>query len=115
MDNGHITAAAWLARRMIRDMWSAWVQGFIGDSPQRGARGHKPPRSVWWVGERGHGGEEGMVGVQRAKGVLRDTWVTTLQKGTSIFHHAELFGVLQCEVKHRALVIEFQLVEITAP
>lgn len=36
------------------------------------------------------------------KGVLRDTWVTTVQKSTSIFHHTGLFGVPECEVKHRA-------------
>lgn len=96
---------------MIRDMWSAWVQGFIGDSPQRGMRGHKPALGVRWQGSEGT--EVG--GVQRVKGVLRDTWVTTLQKSTFIFHHTELFGVSQCEVKHIAFIVGFQLLEITAP
>lgn len=95
---------------MIQDMWSAWVQGFIGDSLQRGTRGHKPALSVRWQGSEGT--ETG--GVQQAKGVLPDTWMTTLEKSTSIFHHTELFGVSQCEVKHRAFIVGFQMFEITA-
>lgn len=89
---------------MIRDMWSAWVQGFIGGSPPREARGHARRRSAGGREKEGPG-----VGGTVCKGVLRDTWVTTLQKSTSIFHHTELFGVSQCEVKLRALVVRFQL------
>lgn len=41
-----------------------------------------------------------MRSVYGAQGVLQDTWMTTLQKSTSIFHHAAaLFGVSQYEGK----------------
>lgn len=81
-----------------------WVQGFKGDSPQRGASIRWPRSEVTEAR-----------GLKQAKGVLWDTWVTTLQKSPSIFHHTELFGASQCEVKHRAFIFGIQLFEITAP
>lgn len=83
---------------MIWDMWYAWVQGFIGDTPPRGPRGRACPR--WGFsgrGARGQGDAESPQCTRCAAGHLDDY---PPKERIHFSSRSALFGVSQYEVKH---------------